>query len=303
MTAGAKLAVYAAMQAIADGGDEILLPAPYWTSYGHIIRMAGGVPVVVPGAPENDFKATAKQLAGAVTARTKALVLNNPVNPSGAVYGPRELREIAAVCRERDLYVIADEIYASLVYDGARFSSFASIDGDARRRTVTVNGVSKAYAMTGWRIGYAAGDAAIIAAIHALCSHSSGCPSAIGQAAALEAYAGAGDETERMREAMQKRRDLLCAALGGIGGVDCRVPQGAFYLLLDVRPFLRPGETDTDLAVSLLENAGVAVVPCAEFGLPGYVRLAYSQDEARLAEGARRLQDHLTQRKREHEKN
>ncbi len=289
-TAGAKYAVFAAVATLAGDGDEVVVPAPYWTSYPAIVRLAGATPVIAPCAAEDGFKLTPAALRAAVTPRTRALILNNPNNPSGAVYAPGELAALAEVCRDADLYVIADEIYSGLVYDGAPFLSAAAVSADMRARTVTVHGVSKTYAMTGWRIGYAASEQAdVIHGMAALLSHTTGCPSAVSQAAAVAALTGSQTEAARMREAFSRRRDRLDAALTA-AGVPHNRPQGAFYLMADVRAYLGgayPG--DLSLALSLLETAGVAATPLSAFGLPGYLRLSYTLEDSRLDEGVRRM--------------
>lgn len=290
VTTGAKYAVYAAVLALTDPGDEAVLPAPYWTSYPAILRLAGAVPVMAPCAAENGWKLTPAALEAALTPRTRALILNNPNNPSGAVYTRKELAALAEVCRQADIFVIADEIYASLVYDGTPFAAAASVSGDMLSRTVTVSGVSKAYAMTGYRIGYAAArDADVVRGMSALLSHTTGCPSAVSQAAAVAALTGPQDGTDRMRQAFARRRELLDAALTEAGIPHTR-PQGAFYMMADVRPYLGGVyRDDLAFALGLLETAGVAAAPLSAFGLDGFLRLSYTLDDARLLEGARRM--------------
>lgn len=292
VTTGAKYAVYAAVRAMVDPGDEVILPAPYWTSYYHIVRLAQGEPKVIRCGVENGWKLTPDQLEKAVTPRTKALILNNPNNPTGAVYTREELMSLAAVCRTYDLYVISDEIYSRLLYTPEPFCAAASLDADMHNRTVTVNGVSKAYAMTGWRIGFAAsGNADVMRAVSALLSHTTGSPNTIAQAAAENALLGDQDACGRMREAFLRRRDVMTQALTGISGVRFTVPQGAFYVLLDIRALLEDGEyaDEADFALRLLEAEGVATVPCADFGAPGHIRLCYALDETRILEGVQRL--------------
>lgn len=291
VTTGAKYAAYAAVRALVDPGDEIVLPAPYWTSYFHIIRLAGAVAAVVPCAPENGWKLTPDSLASAVTSKTKALILNNPNNPTGAVYTRAELQALAAVCKERDLYLVSDEIYSRLIYTDAPFCAMASVGADAYQHTVTINGVSKAYAMTGFRIGYAAASPAIIRAMSAFLSHTTGSPNTMAQAAAAAALTGAQCETERMRQAFQQRRDHLLDALSAISGIQYVVPQGAFYVLVDIRALLHNGAfaDDAAFALRLLDTEGVAAVPCSDYGAPGHIRLSYTLDEPRMREGVARL--------------
>ena len=289
VTTGAKYAVYAAALALVNPGDEVILPAPYWTSYEHIVRLTGGVPVVVPCAMDAGWKLTPTQLDRAVTKRTKALIFNNPNNPSGAVYTRIELSALAEICRKHDLYVIADEIYRSLVYTGEPFCAAASVNADMFARTVTVGGVSKAYAMTGWRIGFAAGPRAVLRAVSAILSHTTGSPNAAAQAAACEALAGPQAETARMRETFLQRRNALLLALSSVPGVRYTVPDGAFYVLLDISGLLKGGRwaDASAFALGLLHAEGVATVPCADYGAPDCVRLSYTLPEHRMLEGVR----------------
>ena len=289
VTTGAKFAVYAAALVLCDPGDEVILPAPCWTSYAHLLRLAGARPVIVPCGAENGYRLTPAQLSGAVTPRTKALILNDPCNPTGAVYPAAELSALADVCRQADLYVIADEIYASLVYAPATFTA-AAVSEDMYARTVTVGGVSKRYAMSGWRIGYAAGPAEVIRAVTAVCSHTTGCPAAPSQAAAAAALTGPQASVERMRRLFCARRDRLLPALNEIPGVSCVPPDGAFYALCDVRGALTDAlPDDRAFAAALLEREGVAVVPDTDFCAPGTVRLSYTLPEQRMLEGATRM--------------
>ncbi len=291
ITTGAKYAVYAALLAVVDPGDEVILPAPYWTSYHAILRLIGAIPVIVRCGEESGYKLTQNALSQAASARTKAVILNNPNNPTGAVYTRPELSALAAVCRAFDLYVIADEIYGRLVYGGAPFCAAASIDTDMRARTVTIGGVSKTYAMTGWRIGYAAGNETVIRAISAILSHTTGSPNAMAQAAAQDALLGSQECVEQMSRVFMRRRDRLIDALALIPNVRFPVPDGAFYALLDVRNAIQSGgfEDETDFALRLLDAEGVATVPCGDFGAPGCIRLSYTLDEERILEGAQRL--------------
>lgn len=291
VTTGAKYAVYAAVLAVTNPGDEVILPAPYWTSYYHILRLAGAVPVPVPCQRENGWKLTPAQLTNAVTERTKALLLNNPNNPTGAVYTRAELRALAEVCRRFDLYVLSDEIYGRLTYGSEPFCAAAALDADMQSRTVTIGGVSKTYAMTGWRIGYAAANGEIARAMAALLSHTTGSPNAGAQAAAAAALLGQQSGVERMRQTFLRRRDALLAALAGVPGPLYSVPQGAFYLLLELRALLASGvwADEADFALRLLDAEGVATVPCADYGAPGCIRLSYTLEEARMLEGVERM--------------
>lgn len=296
VTSGGKHAIYVALCCLLDQGDEVILPAPYWVSYHEAIRMAGGTPVVVYASEEQGFKLTASQLEAAVTPRTKLFLLNNPGNPTGAVYTREELAALAAVCKKFDLYVLSDEMYGKLVYDDAELVSFPSLSQDACQRTVLINGVSKAYAMTGWRIGYAAAPKPIAAAMDGYLSQSTGAPPSISQAAALEAFSGPQDAVERMRQGYDQRRKYLVERLNGMEGVSCAIPKRAFYLLIDVRPQFdrtlagRKIENDTDFTQALLDAEHVAVTPGIAFDAPGYVRWCYASSMEEIVEGLNRLE-------------
>lgn len=291
ITTGAKYAVTASILALTDPGDEVVLPAPFWPSYDSIIRLSGATPAHIPCSPEAGWKLTPGQLERAVTPQTKALILNHPNNPTGAVYTRKELAALAKVCQAHDLFVLSDEIYSHLTYTDEPFCAAASINADMFDRTVTIGGVSKAYAMTGWRIGYVAAGLEIIRAISALLSHTTGSPNSIAQAAAVEALLGPQEIKLRMKQTFQARRDRLFEALREIPGIQFTHPQGAFYAMLDLRTLLKDGnfKSEADFALQLLEDEGVAAVPCTDFGAPGYLRLSYTLDEARMLEGVARL--------------
>lgn len=299
ITTGGKYAIYTALRVLLDPGDEVILPAPFWVSYGEQIRMAGGVPVVVYTPEESGFKITPSQLTAAVTEKTKLFILNNPGNPTGAVYDKNELTALAAVCREKDLYVLADEMYAKLLYDGTEFTSFPMLSEDAFARTILINGASKAYAMTGWRIGYAAAPEHIARAMSSYLSQSTGCASSVSQAAAAAAFSGPQDHVERMRAAYEERRNYLVRRIRAMDGLSCTVPKGAFYLLIRVDALYgrtlggKRMESDMDFVQALLESARVAVTPGAAFGAPGYVRWCYAASLDELKTGADRLENFL----------
>lgn len=296
VTSGGKHAIFIALMTLLDPGDEVILPAPYWVSYYDEIRMAGAVPVSVTGAEENGFKITAEQLESVITQKTKLLVLNNPGNPSGAVYTRPELMAIAEVCKHTDLYVMSDEMYSKLVFDDTEFVSFPSLSKDAFERTILINGASKAYAMTGWRIGYAAAPNHIAKTMSGYLSQSTGCPSAISQAAATEAFSGPQDYVETMRKAYEERRNYLVSRIRAMDGITCEMPKGAFYLLIRVDGLYGQVlggttiENDADFARALLETAHVAVTPGSVFEAPGYVRWCYAASMDELKAGLDRLE-------------
>lgn len=300
-TSGAKHTVYAALRALVDPGDEVILPAPFWVSYLELIKMMGGVPVVVNATEEEDFKISAEKLEAAVTPRTKALILNNPSNPTGMVYGGAELQAIADVCVKHEIYVVADEIYCNLLYDGAQFTSFASLGEAVKDITILINGVSKSYAMTGWRMGYACAGEQIAKVMGNYLSHSTGSPSAITQKAAVAALTGSQDEVETMRRAFEERRNYIVQRMNAIPGVSCIKPQGAFYVMMNVGRLLgktlhgtlvRSGD---DFADAFLKKGLVAVVPGAGFGASNFVRWSYATSMDNISAGLDRLERFLAE--------
>lgn len=296
---GAKHNIYVALRCLVNPGDEVVLPAPYWVSYKELIQMVGGVPVIVTATEENNFKMTAEQLEEAITPNTKALLLNNPSNPTGMMYTGRDLRRIADVCVEHDLYVIADEIYNSLVYDGAKFTSFASLGEDVKERTIVVNGVSKSYAMTGWRIGYAAANEKLAKIMANYLSHSTGNPSSIAQWAAVDALGGPQSEIDDMRTAFEERRNYIVERMNSIPNVSCIKPEGAFYVMMNLDQIIGTtihGVTikdADDFADLFLKEGLVAVVPCTGFGAPNFVRWSYATSMKNIEEGLNRLEKFL----------
>ena len=292
---GAKHSLFNIFQAILNPGDEVILPAPCWLSYPEMVRMADGVPVFVDAGEESGFLPTISQLRSAVTPRTKALLLNNPGNPSGAVWPESLLREIAELAVEKEFYVISDEIYQSLVYGDVKPVSIASLNEKIKAQTFVVNGVSKAYAMTGWRIGYCAGPATEMKAIASYQSQATSNPNSIAQYAAAAALNGPQDSVETMRRAFEERRDELLRLVDAIPGISCVKPDGAFYVLLNIRSLIGKicdGQVIEDsMAFSrlLLQKAHVAVVPGAAFRAEGYVRISYATGLDSIREGLRRI--------------
>lgn len=301
IASGAKHNVYAALRVLLDPGDEVIVPAPYWVSYCEMVSICGGVPVVVDTAEAAGFKMAPAQLEAAITSRTKALILNNPSNPTGMVYTEAELRAIAEVCVKYDLYVIADEIYYKLMYDGKPFVSFASLGGDVKERTIVVNGVSKSYAMTGWRIGYSASNREIARLMGNYLSHSTGAPSTISQWAAVEALSGQQDTIEDMRKVFEERRNYIVRRMNTIPGVSCIMPEGAFYVMMNIEKLIGRAiggvviENDDVFAEAFLKQARVAVVPCSGFGIRNFVRWTYATSMDNIREGLDRLEKFLTE--------
>ena len=295
--AGAKQVIFNALMASLNPGDEVILPAPYWTSYADIVQICGGVPVSVPCGEANGFRLDAAQLEAAITPRTRWLFLNSPSNPSGAAYSAAQLAPLCEVLlRHPSVWVLADDIYEHILYDGHAFATPAAVEPRLRERTLTVNGVSKAYAMTGWRVGYGAGPRALIAAMAVVQSQSTSCPSSVSQAAAIEALTGPQHVVAERRNDFQARRDFVVAALNRAPGLHCRVPEGAFYTFASCAGVLgrrtRGGallQTDSDFCNYLLQDFEVAVVPGSVFGLAPYLRISYATSMAQLEEACARI--------------
>lgn len=299
IASGAKHNVYIALAALVNPGDEVIIPAPFWVSYYEMVKMVGAVPVIVTAEEAQDFKITAAQLEAAITDKTKAFMLNNPSNPTGMLYNQQELEALAEVCKAHDLYVIADEIYYGLVYDNQEFVSFASLSEDAKERTILINGVSKSYAMTGWRIGYAAANAQIAKVMSNFLSHSTGAPGTMNQWGAVEALSGPQDGIEAMRKVFEVRRNYIVERMNTIEGVSCIRPQGAFYIMMNIEKLLgktlggRLIQNGDDFAMAFLEKGLVAVVPCSGFGAPNFVRWTYAASMENIREGLDRLEKFL----------
>ena len=299
IASGAKHNLYAALRTLVNPGDEVILPAPYWVSYDEMIAMVGGVSVIINAGEDQHFKITAEQLEAAITDQTKAVIINNPSNPTGMLYGEDELRKIAEVCVKHDLYIIADEIYFKLLYDGRTFTSIATLGEEVKERTIIINGVSKSYAMTGWRIGYAAAPAHIAKIMANYLSHSTGAPSTISQWAAVEAFNGPQDTIETMRQEFEKRRNYFVERMNSIEGVSCIKPEGAFYVMMNIEKLkgktIGGFEINTcdDFAMAFLEKELVAVVPCSGFGAPDFVRWTYATSMENIKEGLDRLERFL----------
>lgn len=290
-SSGAKHALFNAIAAMTDPGDEVILPAPYWVSYPEMVGIADGVPVYLETRKEDNFKIRPADLDAAITDRTTALFFNSPSNPTGAAYTYAELEALAEVLQGRNVWVLSDDIYSTILFDGFSFASMAQVPG-MRDRTVIVNGVSKTFSMTGWRIGFAAGPEHIVKAMTRLQDHSTSCPSALSQAAAADALRRGPGLTEDWVEGLQPRRDLMLELLREIPGVDCPTPEGAFYLFPDMKAWLAPHTKFTDtmaLCEHLLTHAGVVCVPGEAFGAPGFMRLSFAVDDATIREGLRRI--------------
>ncbi|WP_430603840.1 aspartate aminotransferase [Enterococcus sp. DIV1368b] len=292
VTDGAKFALYALFQTILDPKDEVIIPVPYWVSYGEQVKLAEGVPVFVTGQEVNDFKVTLEQLEQARSSKTKAVIINSPSNPTGMIYTKEELQEIGEWAVKNDILIVADDIYGRLVYNDNEFTPIATISKAIREQTIIINGVSKTYAMTGWRIGYAVGNQKIIDGMIAIASQSTSNPTAVSQYAAVEALQGEQDTVEEMRKAFEERLDIVFPLVADLPGVSVNRPQGAFYLFPNVKETLAicGYEQVTPWVEDLLEEAGVALVTGEGFGAPENVRLSYAANLATLEEGIRRIQ-------------
>jgi aspartate aminotransferase len=301
VTNGGKQALYEAFATLLDPGDEVLLPAPYWTTYPEAIRLAGGVPVEVPTDEATDYLASVEALEAARTPRTKLLVFVSPSNPTGAVYPPGQVEAIGRWAAEHGLWVVTDEIYEHLVYGDAEFSSMPARVPELAERCVVVNGVAKTYAMTGWRVGWLIGPADVVQAATNLQSHATSNVANVSQVAALTAVSGDLSAVHEMRTAFDRRRLTIVSMLREISGVTCPEPQGAFYVYPAVKELLgrelrgRRPETSAQLCELALEEVEVAMVPGEAFGTPGYVRLSYALGDDDLVEGVSRLQKLLAE--------
>lgn len=297
VSTGGKQVVYNALMASVSPGDEVVIPAPYWVSYPEIVLLAEGTPVIVPCAAERGFKLAAADLEAAITPKTRWVILNSPSNPSGAAYTKSELKALTDVLvRHPHVWVLTDDIYEHLTYGDFEFVTAAQIEPRLYDRTLTMNGVSKTYCMTGWRIGYGAGPRPLIKAMAAIQSHSTTNPSSISQAAALEALTGPQDFIATHVAAFEKRRDMVVDGLNAIDGIVCHKPEGAFYVFPSCAQFLgarRPDggliTSDEDFVLYLMDRAGVGLVHGAAFGLPGYFRLSYAASTLRLEQGLERI--------------
>jgi aspartate aminotransferase len=299
VSCGGKHSFYNLAQAIFDQGDEVIIPAPYWVSYPPMVALANATPVIVETREKNDFKITPEELKKAITPKTKALIINSPSNPTGSAYTKKELEKIAEIGISKNFFVISDEIYEKIVYDGFQFTSIASLNDEIKKRTIIVHGVAKTYAMTGWRIGYTAGSEEIISAMNNIQSQSTSNPTSIAQKASVEALAGLQDEVGKMVAAFAQRRNYIVDRLNKIPGVSCYKPVGAFYAFPNFSSYYGKSfqgkkiENSTVLADYFLDVAKVAVVPGVEFGADPFERLSYATSMEDIKEGLNRIEEAL----------
>ncbi len=294
---GAKHALYNAIQALVEEGDEVIIPAPFWLTYPELVKLAGGTPVVVYTKPENGFKLTADELKAAITPATRVLVLNNPNNPTGAVYTEAEIKALAAVLQDTDIAVISDEIYEVLNYTGEKMYSIASYSPELKERTVIINGVSKTYSMTGWRIGFTASNGAVAKAIANMQSHAASNPNTIAQYATEAAYTDQAGETflKEMHASFTRRKNLITAELDKIAQLSYVQPDGAFYVFVNVKNVLGKKydgvqiNSAHELANVMLDKVDVTVIPCESFGADGYIRLSYAISDEDIVKGVKRI--------------
>ncbi|MFQ5862098.1 MAG: pyridoxal phosphate-dependent aminotransferase [Candidatus Brocadiales bacterium] len=297
---GAKQAIHNLILVLCERGDEVIIPSPYWVSYPEQVKMAGATPVFIHTSDETGFKVAPEALKEAITSRTKVLIINSPSNPTGVVYTEKELRALTSIAVEKGLYVISDEIYEKIVYDGIKHVSPASFGDEFMKKVITVNGFSKAYAMTGWRLGYAAGPEKIIKAAIKLQDHTTSCANSIAQMAAVEALRGDQTPTKLMVEEFDKRRHYMVERLRMLEGLSCAMPAGAFYIFPKVSGLYQRGiagkdvSNSTELVDLLIEKARVAFVPGVCFGSDDHIRISFATDMAQIEEGMNRLEGLLT---------
>ena len=302
VTDGAKYALYLLFQAILNVGDEVIIPVPYWVSYGEQVKLAEGKPVFVSSTQEQSFKVSVAQLEAVRTDKTKAIILNSPSNPTGVIYTEEELRQIGEWAVAHNILIIADDIYGRLVYNGHRFTPIATISEAIRQQTIIINGVSKTYAMTGWRIGFAVGDEKIIQAMTQLASQSTSNPVAVSQYAAIEALTGEQSTVEDMRQAFEKRLNHIYPKVAALPGVSLIKPEGAFYLFPNVKKTLEISGYDnvTNWVEALLQEAHVALVTGEGFGAPEHVRMSYATDLMTLEKAIERMNDFIEKKRIQH---
>ncbi len=296
---GAKHSLMNALGVILNPGDEVIIPTPCWVSYPEMVKLNDGVPVLLKASEEEGFVVSAQKIASAITDKTRAVIINTPSNPTGMIYSEEELRKIAALCVEKNIYVISDEIYEHLIYGDTKHVSIASFGEDIKDLTIIINGVSKTYAMTGWRIGYTASNAALAKAMSSVQSHATSNPNSIAQKAAQAALNGSMDEVIAMKAEFEKRRNYMVERMNTLPGVSCLMPQGAFYVMMNVKALFGKsfnGKVIKDsgsFAEILLDEALVSVVPCKDFDSDEHVRWSYATSMENIVKGLDRLEEFL----------
>lgn len=299
ISTGAKQCLSNAFFAILNPGDEVLIATPYWVSYPELIKLSDGVPVFVKTSKENSYKYDIESLKQYITDKTKAIIINSPNNPTGSIYTKGELIELAGFAKEHDLIIISDEIYEKLIYGDDEHVSIASLSDDAYKRTIVINGVSKTYSMTGWRIGYAAASEEIVKLMSNIQSHTTSNPNSIAQYASLEALAGTQEFIHVMKQEFKNRRDYIVTRINGIDNISCIEPKGAFYVFIDISKIIGKaieGETienSLDFCSKLLEKGKVAAVPGEAFGIDGFIRISYATSMENIQEGLNRIENFI----------
>ena len=291
VTLGAKHALYLLFQVLLDEGDEVIIPSPYWVSYPEQVKLAEGVPVIIDTLEENEFKLTPEELEKSITTKTKALVINSPSNPTGMMYSEEELKQLGEVCVKHGILIVSDEIYEKLIYTDEPHVSIAALSPELKKQTIVINGVSKSHAMTGWRIGYAAGEKSIIKAMTNLASHSTSNPTSISQYAALAAYEADEANVTEMKNVFAERLDVFYELINEIPGLQTVKPKGAFYLFPKATEAAKKNGFSTvdEWVTAILEEEKVAIVPGSGFGAPNYIRLSYALSLDELREAAKRI--------------
>jgi aspartate aminotransferase len=295
---GAKHALYTLFQVLLNDEDEVIIPSPYWVSYPEQVKLAGGVPIYIEGLEQNQFKVTPKQLIESITKKTKALIINSPSNPTGVLYTAKELLELGKICLEKNILIVSDEIYEKLIYGESKHISIAQLSTKLKEQTIVINGVSKSHAMTGWRIGYAAGNKQVIEAMTNLASHSTSNPTTTAQYAAIAAYNGPQEPVEEMRQAFENRLEAIFEKLVSIPGFSCVKPNGAFYLYPNVKraATMTGFKNVDDFVEALLVEAKVAVVPGSGFGTPDNIRLSYATSLEQLENAIIRIKQFIKEK-------
>jgi aspartate aminotransferase len=293
VTNGGKHSLYGLMMALIEPGDEVIIPAPYWLSYPEMVKLAGGTPVIVPTTAEQNYRITPEQLRQAITPHTKLFILNSPSNPTGMVYSPAEIAALAAVVVEADIWVVSDEIYEKILYDGATHLSIGAVSPEAFEHTIISNGFAKAYSMTGWRVGYLAGPEALIKAVATIHGHSTSNVCTFAQYGAIAALEGPQDCIAIMGKAFAERRQAIIERCRAIEGLSCGVPEGAFYLYVDISAL---GLPSLDFCTQLLDEKYVAAIPGLSFGAEGTLRISYATDMDTILEGMDRLDSFVAAR-------
>ncbi len=301
VSCGGKHSFYNMAQALLDPGDEIIVPSPYWVSYPSMIQLAGAIAITIPTTEDQGFKITPEQLRQHISEKTRAVVINSPSNPTGSAYSLAELQELAVIIAEKNILAISDEIYEHIIYDGFAQHSIAAVNPQMKERTIILNGVSKSYAMTGWRIGFTAAPAPLVAAMTKIQSQSTSNPTSISQKAAIEAYNGPQDFIAMVLPAFDERRRYIVKTLNDIPGISCFNPTGAFYAFPQVKNLLaksfngQPIDSSLNLCALLLDEAKIAAVPGEAFGAPGYLRLSYATSLENIKNGMERLESFVRQ--------